>query len=556
MESARGDSAGGAPSAGHSPERRRARSFASFMRGIFSCFCSSQASRSENEPAPQRHVVEDLSPRSVEAQGSDERDETRSGQAELGRSISVALSGERPPVRIGVELFGSGHETTEGRTIGVLASEPEHGESLRTSDLGYTSEQGHQTADCSVDFFDDVESDSIVRGQKSGSQYIICDYLGAGAFGRVHHCVRRADKKAFAIKIPTSAVWNMRQEVKAMERLHELGGCRYVVEMEEIAVQVEAEADEEDSRVGGGFELLKRGMILELCDLNLGSFLRKFAYSLPRPAVPVEFSRQLMVALDFIHSAGVMHDDLFSDNILVSFRDGCLKLADFGLSKIETYTGDLPLSIDSGSSHDSGRSSMAAYDPGNRVADFRQAGLIVLSLFQHPRGRAVILQEVEVELFERTLEAARMLEPPNEPELQTRDAASAEEYLPQIKEESTEEVREELGSEAPKPISTQHGSGSHDESQLAGDVEMRLSAESRTICEHLHELGIMAPDWLVRHCLMECCRVNEGPAISGRIVSQMEDHVAEDIRDEARVFCWTQLRPGNNDLAITLTTDF
>lgn len=58
------------------------------------------------------------------------------------------------------------------------------------------------------------------------------------------------------------------------------------------------------------------------------------------------FTTQIFDGLSFCHCMGVMHRDLKPQNILVS-RSGCVKLADFGLSRAFTpVTPARPLTIE------------------------------------------------------------------------------------------------------------------------------------------------------------------------------------------------------------------
>lgn len=44
---------------------------------------------------------------------------------------------------------------------------------------------------------------------------------------------------------------------------------------------------------------------------------------------------QIAKALDYIHSRGIIHRDLKPENVLIT-KSGCVKLADFGFSKLNS----------------------------------------------------------------------------------------------------------------------------------------------------------------------------------------------------------------------------
>lgn len=60
------------------------------------------------------------------------------------------------------------------------------------------------------------------------------------------------------------------------------------------------------------------------------------------------YLREIMSGLVEIHSKGIIHRDLKPDNILVD-RNGVLKLADFGLSRVMEVEGSLKLTMQVGS---------------------------------------------------------------------------------------------------------------------------------------------------------------------------------------------------------------
>lgn len=49
------------------------------------------------------------------------------------------------------------------------------------------------------------------------------------------------------------------------------------------------------------------------------------------------FTRQIILAVNFLHKCGIVHRDITPENILLG-RDGHCKLADFGLCNLGVFT--------------------------------------------------------------------------------------------------------------------------------------------------------------------------------------------------------------------------
>eukprot|EP00013_Stygamoeba_regulata_P026867 CAMPEP_0177655894 /NCGR_PEP_ID=MMETSP0447-20121125/15240_1 /TAXON_ID=0 /ORGANISM="Stygamoeba regulata, Strain BSH-02190019" /LENGTH=296 /DNA_ID=CAMNT_0019159903 /DNA_START=29 /DNA_END=919 /DNA_ORIENTATION=+ len=149
--------------------------------------------------------------------------------------------------------------------------------------------------------------------------YELGDELGRGAFSVVKNCMRKADKKRFAVKMIEKK--NVGQE---MDRLAtEIQILKKVKHPNIISLEDIFESNEMLYIVT---ELVTGG---ELFD----KIVEKGSYTEKEAAILVA---KMISAIDYLHSNNIVHRDLKPENLLLKSPedDSEVKLADFGLSKI------------------------------------------------------------------------------------------------------------------------------------------------------------------------------------------------------------------------------
>lgn len=162
-------------------------------------------------------------------------------------------------------------------------------------------------------------SGSKPGASRSLNDYQLGDSLGKGAFGQVYRALKWATGEAVAIKeiqlsnIPKAELGEIMTEIDLLKNLNHPNIVKYK-----------------------GFVKTAEYLyiILEFCENgSLHNICKRFG-KFPETLVAVYIS-QVLEGLVYLHDQGVIHRDIKGANILTN-KDGCVKLADFGVASSTT----------------------------------------------------------------------------------------------------------------------------------------------------------------------------------------------------------------------------
>ncbi|KAJ8097483.1 hypothetical protein POJ06DRAFT_261501 [Lipomyces tetrasporus] len=179
-----------------------------------------------------------------------------------------------------------------------------------------------------------------VRRQGQGQQFnwVKGELIGKGTFGRVYLALNATTGEMIAVKqvdVPQTA--GDKDSVKQRE----------VVEALNAEVQTMKDLDHLNIVQYLGYEALPNvcSLFLEYVPGgSVGTCLRKHG-RFERPVIH-SLTRQVVDGLAYLHSKGILHRDLKSDNLLLDL-DGICKISDFGISKRSQniYSNDAEMSM-------------------------------------------------------------------------------------------------------------------------------------------------------------------------------------------------------------------
>nr|CDS32435.1 phosphorylase kinase gamma subunit [Hymenolepis microstoma] len=178
-----------------------------------------------------------------------------------------------------------------------------------------------------IDLEKDVGVDNCI-GNKFNKKYIPQEIIGTGASSTVRRCILKETKEEFAVKVLDLNSGVDTHEVLRAECMREVSILRKVAGHPNI-IKLQ-DVFEEDAYVFLVFELCKGG---ELFD-----YLTKMVTLSEKRTRLI--MRQMVDALNYIHSKGIVHRDLKPENILMD-SDMNIKITDFGLAVFTTDTAEL-----------------------------------------------------------------------------------------------------------------------------------------------------------------------------------------------------------------------
>lgn len=167
---------------------------------------------------------------------------------------------------------------------------------------------------------EDVESleDCMDELPPEYSDLLVCRTIGCGQFGRVKLARHRYSEKTYALKIMDKTTImqmgqaeHVRNEKAAMEEVHH---SAFTVNL--------YRAFQSHAKLVFALELVPGG--------ELFSYLE--AKGTLRDSVACFYAANVVLALEHMHSKGIVYRDLKPENLLID-KDGYLKVADFGFSK-------------------------------------------------------------------------------------------------------------------------------------------------------------------------------------------------------------------------------
>lgn len=176
------------------------------------------------------------------------------------------------------------------------------------------------------------------RGKVKQFVWVKGELIGKGSFGKVYLALNATAGEMIAVK-----------QVEVPQTISDKSSEKQKEMIDTLHSEVETMKDLDHFNIVQylGFEALPDfyNLFLEYVPGgSVGSALRKHGRF--EETVIKSFTRQVLDALSYLHSCGILHRDLKSDNLLIDL-DGVCKISDFGISKKsrDIYTNDAEMSM-------------------------------------------------------------------------------------------------------------------------------------------------------------------------------------------------------------------
>jgi serine/threonine protein kinase len=153
------------------------------------------------------------------------------------------------------------------------------------------------------------------------NRYAIAEQLGKGAFGEVRRAYDTFTDASVAIKLLPDAYNNRTQLKNAIRELRILQTVKHpnIIRFYDVYLSDET-----------------LYLVTELCQRDMLRLLQAHYDCLTQDDV-ILISKQLISAVSYLHSLGIMHRDIKPSNILFSF-DKVVKLCDFGMARTSSLS--------------------------------------------------------------------------------------------------------------------------------------------------------------------------------------------------------------------------
>jgi len=159
--------------------------------------------------------------------------------------------------------------------------------------------------------------DLLNKGQQFGS-YIILDSLGSGGMGEVYLARDTRLDRTVALKVLSP---DITQDKRRMQRFRQ--EAKVVSSLNQPNILTVFEFGEVD------------GLTFLATEFIDGETLRDHLHGKRRKLSEiVDISIQVLAALDAAHEARIVHRDIKPENVMLRWRDGVVKVLDFGLAKV------------------------------------------------------------------------------------------------------------------------------------------------------------------------------------------------------------------------------